>query len=169
MTFIAGSDGLRRGAFIAGSDGLRSWVTFKYERLPMFCHYCGLLGHDLHHYASHFARKKNGDEVDYQYGEWLKSEGGRAKSPPKRSANPRRGSDVAAEDGLGQNSNYIGVVVEVLEAERETAEHVSIYHDEGNLVNHRVVPESQQHENKGIATDFQLDDIARIEDNSNVE
>ena len=38
---------LRRGGFIAGSDGERSWVTFKYERLPMFCHFCGILGHDL--------------------------------------------------------------------------------------------------------------------------
>lgn len=76
-------------------------MTFKYERLPMFCHYCGLLGQDLHHCALHFARKKNGDGVDYQYGEWLKSEGGRAKSPSKRSANLRRGSDADAEDVLG--------------------------------------------------------------------
>nr|POF11686.1 hypothetical protein CFP56_75415 [Quercus suber] len=56
---------------------------------------------DLHHCALHFARKKNGDGVDYQYGEWLKSEGGRAKSPPKRSANLRRGSDADVEDVLG--------------------------------------------------------------------
>ena len=101
----------------------------------MFCHYCGLLGHNLHHCALHFARKKNGDEVDYQYGEWLKLEGGRAKSPPKRSANSRRGSDVDAEDVLGQKSNHIGVVVELPTAKRETAEHMSSYHDEGNLVN----------------------------------
>ena len=56
---------LRRGGFIAGSDGARSWVTFKYERLPLFCHYCGLLGHDVKHCASHFAVSKNSGEVDY--------------------------------------------------------------------------------------------------------
>ena len=27
---------IRRGGFIAGSDGVKLWVTFKYERLPIF-------------------------------------------------------------------------------------------------------------------------------------
>ncbi|KAK7826934.1 hypothetical protein CFP56_031615 [Quercus suber] len=42
---------LRRGAFLVGLNGQKSWVTFKYERLALFCHYCGLLGHDLRHCA----------------------------------------------------------------------------------------------------------------------
>lgn len=134
----------------------------------MFFHYCGLLGHDLHHCALHFTRKKNGDGVDYQYGEWLKSKGGRAKSPPKQSAHPRRGFDADAEDVLGQKSNHIGVVVELPAVERETTEHMNNCHDEGNLVNFGIVPESQQHENKGIDIDFKGVDIACIEDNSNV-
>ena len=74
---------LRRGGFIGGSDGTSSWVTFKYERLPLFCHFCGLMGHDLKHCADHFARGKNGGEVVYQYGEWLKAAGGRARSPQR--------------------------------------------------------------------------------------
>ena len=134
----------------------------------MFFHYCGLLGHDLHHCALHFTRKKNGDGVDYQYGEWLKSKGGRAKSPPKQSAHPRRGFDADAEDVLGQKSNHIGVVVELPAVERETTEHMNNCDDEGNLVNFGIVPESQQHENKGIDIDFKGVDIACIEDNSNV-
>ena len=55
---------LRRGSFIAGLDGIRSWVKFKYERLPIFCHYCGLLGHDLHHCAKHFAMVKARNTVE---------------------------------------------------------------------------------------------------------
>ena len=56
---------LRWGGFIVGSDSKRTWVKFKYERLPMFCNYCGMLGHDLKHCASHFAAEKNGVEVKY--------------------------------------------------------------------------------------------------------
>ena len=51
---------IRRGGYIAGSDGGKSWVSFKYERLPIFCHYCGILGHDLKHCAAHYAVEKIG-------------------------------------------------------------------------------------------------------------
>jgi len=56
---------LQCGGFIAGSDGVRTWVKFKYERLPLFCHYCGTLRHDLKHCAAHFALLKTGGEVEY--------------------------------------------------------------------------------------------------------
>ena len=34
---------------------------------------------------NHFTVKKNGGEVDYQYGEWLKAFNGRLRSPPRDS------------------------------------------------------------------------------------
>ncbi|KAK7853578.1 uncharacterized protein CFP56_035475 [Quercus suber] len=74
---------IRRGAFLAGSDGEKHWVHFKYERLPVFCHYCGLLGHDLRYCAKYFSKTKAGIDVDGGYGDWLKA-GGRARSPLKR-------------------------------------------------------------------------------------
>lgn len=49
---------LRWGGFIEDSDGERTWVKFKYERLLVFCYYCGNLGHDAHHCASHYAVEK---------------------------------------------------------------------------------------------------------------
>ena len=71
-----------RGSFIAGSDGEKHWVKFKYEWLQLFCHYCGMLGHDVKNCAEHFAATKNGGMVDFQYGEFLKAMGGRARSGP---------------------------------------------------------------------------------------
>ncbi|XP_075654842.1 uncharacterized protein At4g02000-like [Castanea sativa] len=75
---------IRRGAIRAGSSGQRTWVTFKYERLSLFCHHCGLLGHDLKHCAQYFALTKNKGEVACQYGEWMKASGIRVRSPSRR-------------------------------------------------------------------------------------
>lgn len=87
------------GGFIAGSDGQCTWVKFKYEKFTMFCHFCGLLGQDLRHCASHYALEKNGGNVVCQYGDWLKATSGRPKSPSKRETNPASSSS----DGLGDN------------------------------------------------------------------
>lgn len=43
---------IRRGGFLLGLNGKRNWATFKYKRLPLFCRYCVLLGHDLKHCAT---------------------------------------------------------------------------------------------------------------------
>ena len=40
---------LRRGGKVASVDGERFWVSFKYEKLPVFCFFCGRLGHDERH------------------------------------------------------------------------------------------------------------------------
>nr|POE60892.1 uncharacterized protein CFP56_31317 [Quercus suber] len=99
---------LRRGGFIAGSDGERSWITYKYERLPMFCHFCGLLGHDLRHCASHFSATRSGGDVEFQYGDWLKATGGRYSSPPKRkterSHEPNRDNENKGDNDKRQPS-----------------------------------------------------------------
>ena len=71
-----------RGSFIAGSDGERHWVKFKYERLPLFCHYCGMLGHDVKNCAKHYVVTKNGGTTDYQYGDFLKAMGERLRVDP---------------------------------------------------------------------------------------
>jgi len=47
-----------------------------------------MLGHDVKHHASHFAIIKNGGEVDYQYGDFLRALGGRPHYSPSRNASP---------------------------------------------------------------------------------
>ena len=98
---------LRRGGFIAGSNGARSWVTFKYELLPLFCQYCGLLGHDVKHCASHFAVSRNGGEVDYQYGESLRALGGHPYSFPSRNTYGIAGP--VKEQTSEESTNYSAV------------------------------------------------------------
>ena len=67
---------IRRGSSIVGSDGEKHLVKFKYERLPLFCHFCGMLGHDVKNCAEHFAATTIGGTIDYQYRDFLKAMGG---------------------------------------------------------------------------------------------
>ena len=71
---------LRRGCFVSDSEGNYTWLKFKYERLAMFCYFCGYVGHDLKHCAGFFAMEKNGATMELQYGDWLKAVGGRQRS-----------------------------------------------------------------------------------------
>ena len=73
---------LRKGGFTAGSEGERYWLSFKYERLPMVCHFYGILGHDLKHCATNYAAEKNGGSMEYQYRDFIKAVRGHAKVVP---------------------------------------------------------------------------------------
>ena len=92
---------INRGSFIAGSDGERHWVKFKYERLPLFCHYCGMLGHDVKICVEHFAVTKSGGTMDYQYGDFLKAMGGR---PRVELFVGKQGGSEYSSNGGGENS-----------------------------------------------------------------
>ncbi|KAK7844188.1 hypothetical protein CFP56_011134 [Quercus suber] len=58
---------LRRGAFLRGLDRQRT-----------------LLGHDTRHCAKFFALKKDRNKGACQYGDWLKANGGRNRSPLRK-------------------------------------------------------------------------------------
>ena len=59
------------------------WILST-KRLPILCHYCGLLGHELQFCAQYFSETKSGAEGECGYGDWLKASGGRTRSPQKR-------------------------------------------------------------------------------------
>ena len=62
---------LRRCGKVASLEGESFCIQFRYERLPVFCFRCGVMGHDERHY------KKNGQpNQTLQNGEWLKAQGG---------------------------------------------------------------------------------------------
>ena len=64
---------IHRGAFLAGSDWKKFWVDFKYGRLPVLCHYYGLLRHELRLCAQYFSKTKSRAKVECGYGDWLKA------------------------------------------------------------------------------------------------
>ena len=44
---------LRRCGTVISSEGEATQILFRYERLPIFCYYCGVMGHDDRHCTTH--------------------------------------------------------------------------------------------------------------------
>ena len=64
---------LCRGRKIGLSSGEEGWVSFKYERLPNVCYWCGRLTHHDRDCSVGLKRKGASREVDKQFGPWLRA------------------------------------------------------------------------------------------------
>jgi len=64
---------LCRGRKIGLSNGDDSWVSFKYERLPNLCYWCGRLTHHDKKCSLWLKRKGSMKEGDKQFGSWLRA------------------------------------------------------------------------------------------------
>ncbi|KAH7847153.1 hypothetical protein Vadar_022585 [Vaccinium darrowii] len=67
------SEPLKRGCMVKLGSNPPFWVEFRYERLPMFCRYCGLVGHDLHSCTTRFLDIEEDTLRDAQYGAWIRA------------------------------------------------------------------------------------------------
>ena len=65
------SQPLCRGRLITLEDGKNHWVSFKYERLPNLCYWCGCLTHDDRDYATWIDNEGCLNSEDQQFGSWL--------------------------------------------------------------------------------------------------
>ena len=105
---------LRRRGKVAGDDGDKFWVSFKYERLPTFCYFCGRMGHDDKHCpepAEHLNSPR-------QYGDWLRASGNLRYTAGK--------SKSTSSDGGG---------VEEYAAHREVQTHSAERHSSDSVIN----------------------------------
>jgi hypothetical protein len=61
-------------------EGAKMWVHFCYERLPLFCFRCGVLGHELKTCCN--TLDTEGGKL--QYGDWLRAKRGGKRMGERR-------------------------------------------------------------------------------------
>ncbi|XP_075661571.1 uncharacterized protein LOC142631309 [Castanea sativa] len=87
---------LMRGKMLQVEGMEEGWVHFKYKRLPIYCYWCGILGHE----ERECNKAKRGcitvEEDDFQFGPWLRVVGTKSNQG-KNSFNKTR-SGVVEED-----------------------------------------------------------------------
>ena len=132
-------------------------MNFKYERLSFFCHYCGLLGHDLRHCVAHFAATKNTATVKYKYGDFLKATGSRQRSPPRRNNNSSGSAGdklVRPTETLKQPMEMTAMVVENFRLESLSFQDKDETEDSGKLMNLGETEITGSHVHPGVLPDF---------------
>ncbi|KAE9467037.1 hypothetical protein C3L33_01055, partial [Rhododendron williamsianum] len=85
-----------RGKRVCTADWKPIWVSFRYEKFPLLCHYCGIVGHDDKACMLKYNEAKAGILKENQYGIWLRA------SPVKGSAKKR--SDGWSESSSAESS-----------------------------------------------------------------
>ncbi|KAF7143851.1 hypothetical protein RHSIM_Rhsim05G0174100 [Rhododendron simsii] len=85
-----------RGKRVCTAEWKPIWVPFRYEKFPLLCHYCGIVGHDDKACLLKYNEAKAGILKENQYGVWLRA------SPVKGSAKKR--SDGRSEASAAESS-----------------------------------------------------------------
>ena len=65
------SQPLCRGCLVNMGDSQAQWICFKYERMPIFCYWCGVTNHDEKDCRMCISSQGTLKKEDQQYGAWL--------------------------------------------------------------------------------------------------
>lgn len=63
---------LKRGLLFQGVEGEKQWVQVKYERLPIFCFMCGIIGHGEDKCPTRYDAGFVEPEGELPYGSWMR-------------------------------------------------------------------------------------------------
>ena len=72
---------LCRGRMVRIGGTPPRWVDFKYERLPIFCYWCGKVDHDERDCIQWIQSKETLRSEDKQFGAWLRASPDRLQRP----------------------------------------------------------------------------------------
>ena len=64
---------LCRGRMISFDEGDEAWVSFKYERLPNICYWCGCLNHSDKDCDQWIESDGSLKDEDKEYGPWIRT------------------------------------------------------------------------------------------------
>uniref|UniRef100_A0A7N2R350 CCHC-type domain-containing protein n=1 Tax=Quercus lobata TaxID=97700 RepID=A0A7N2R350_QUELO len=109
---------LMRGKMVHIEDMEDGWFHFKYERLPIFCYRCRILGHQERECPSTRRGCISADEDDLQYGPWLRVVGPKAvksktsfSQPNTDEASDEENLETEGNDGdRDQSTSYLQVL-----------------------------------------------------------
>ena len=87
---------LVRGKKIMVEEGDSRWVNSKYERLPNFCYWCGLLNHTLKECPETGENNKSTEEEVLQYDAWMRGDIIRRYAQDQNRSGMGRGMGIGA-------------------------------------------------------------------------
>lgn len=77
------------------------WVSVKYERLPIFCYFYGLLGHTEKDFAKCFEAQGGQSKASSQFGVWLRAAESAKPTKSQMGGGPLSRSDKGKDQSLG--------------------------------------------------------------------
>lgn len=95
---------LCRGRVVRMAGNEKGWVDFRYERLPIFCFWCGKLDHDDRDYPLWIESKESLVIEERQFGPWLRAELGRLQRPQVAEANRKNKGEGKSKEETHQSN-----------------------------------------------------------------
>ena len=95
---------LCRGRVVRMGATEKEWVDFRYERLPIFCYWCGKLDHDGRDCPLWLDSNESLELEERQYGPWLRAEMDRLQRPQVAEALSRKNERDGIKSGNQKQS-----------------------------------------------------------------